>query len=171
MVEYGFKLVLLGDEGVGKSSLIVRYIKNKFLNEYISTIGVDFLTKNLVLNGTDNVRLIIWDIAGQEHWRKKLHLYLKGCDGAILVVDLTRKKTLDGLNFWTDSINEHAPGVPQILVGNKLDLVESRNISSSELKDKTNFPTFETSAKTGERVEKIFETIARLMIEHKQKNK
>ena len=169
MSQYGFKLVLLGDEGVGKSSLIVRYVKNHFSNEYISTLGVDFLTKELILDGDKNVRLVIWDIGGQEAWKKKLNLYLKGTDGAVIIMDLTRKATLDDFKFWNNSIEKYIPGIPRVLVGNKLDLVDERKISSEELNDKTNLKTFETSAKTGQTVEQVFTTISEMMIEYKKK--
>ena len=169
MSEYGFKLVLLGDEGVGKSSLIVRYVQDKFSGEYISTLGVEFLSKELPLGEDKTVRLIIWDIGGQEQWKKKLNLYLRGADGAVIIVDLTRKATLDDFKFWINSIEKYVPGIPKVLVGNKLDLVDQRKISSEELKAKTDLTTFETSAKTGETVENVFTTISELMIGYKKK--
>ena len=170
MTSYGLKIVLLGDEGVGKSSLIVRYVKNKFKKEYISTMGVDFLIKQLKLED-DTIKCIIWDIGGQTQWREKLHLYLQGSDGAIIVVDLTRKKTLNGLDYWVDAINKYlkVKNFPIVLVGNKLDLVEQRKISPEDLKNAAKLPSFETSAKTGETVEEMFVTIAKKVLEYKKK--
>ncbi|NHI91509.1 MAG: GTP-binding protein [Candidatus Lokiarchaeota archaeon] len=166
MTDYGFKLVFLGDEGVGKSSLIVRYVKNTFSNKYISTLGVDFLTKELKFDEVGLVKLIIWDIGGQETWKKKLNLYLKGSDGAVIVVDLTRKQTLDDLKFWFGALEKYAPNIPRILVGNKTDLNNQRKISSDDLNNKSTIKKFETSAKTGDTVEKIFIEISEMMVEN-----
>ena len=172
MTSYGLKIVLLGDEGVGKSSLIVRYVKNKFKHEYISTMGVDFLIKNLKIDD-DGIKCIVWDIGGQNQWREKLHLYLQGSDGAIIVTDLTRKKTLDGLNYWLDAIKKYLKidDLPLVVVGNKLDLVEQRKITPEDLKNATNYPVFETSAKTGETVEKMFVNVAKQVLVKKKKMK
>ena len=173
MTSYGLKIVLLGDEGVGKSSLIVRYVKNKFKHEYISTMGVDFLIKNLTLPNEDSIKMVVWDIGGQQEWKAKLHLYLQGSDGAIIVSDLTRKKTLTGLNFWFDAIEKHLKidDLPIVIVGNKLDLEKQRKVSSEELKNASTHPTFETSAKTGETVEEMFSLIAEKVIAFKKKKK
>ena len=119
---YTLKLVIMGDEGVGKSSLIVRFVENKFSSEYISTIGVDFLVKEIRLGDTAKAKLVIWDIGGQEQWKAKLNLYLKGADGAVVICDLTRPASGKSVASWVDALKKHAGEVPYIVVGNKVDL-------------------------------------------------
>jgi len=138
----------------------------------ISTMGVDFLIKNLKI-GEDGIKIIVWDIGGQNQWREKLHLYLQGSDGAIIVMDLTRKKTLDGLDYWLEAIEKYlkVENFPIVLVGNKVDLVEQRKITSEALKSASKFPVFETSAKTGETVEDMFISVAERVLVNKKKMK
>ena len=169
---YTLKLVVIGDFGVGKSSLITRYVKDKFDSDYISTIGVDFLVKEVSLKDQENAmaKIVIWDIGGQEAWRKKLRMYLKGADGAIVVCDLTRPKTANNVPMWIDYLKEYTGNnIPFILVGNKIDLKE-KSVSKdyiAKLAGKEN-EYFLASAKTGEVVEQFFSCITELMISFKK---
>ncbi len=165
-----FKLVILGDPGVGKTSLIVRYIKNKFESEYISTIGVDFLIKDVELQEQKggNTRLVIWDIGGQDEWKQKMHLYLKGADGAVVVCDLTRPSTGKSISSWITDLKKYSGDVPYLIVGNKNDL--KQKITDNDLKNiSKGHVCYKSSAKTGEIVEDFFNKIANLIFESKRK--
>ena len=160
----------MGDEGVGKSSLIVRYVENKFNAEYISTIGVDFLVKEVKLENAENTKakLVIWDIGGQEQWKSKLNLYLKGADGAVVICDLTRPTSGKSIASWVSELKKHSGDVPYIVVGNKVDL--KRKITKKKLKEIADGRKFfESSAKTGEIVEEFFQEITQQMLEHRKK--
>ena len=166
---YTLKLVILGDEGVGKSSLIVRYVKNKFNAEYISTIGVDFLVKEMMLDeGKAKAKLVIWDVGGQAQWKAKLNLYLKGADGAVVICDLTRPITGKNLTGWVEDLKKHAGDVPYIVVANKNDLKQKMTAKMLTTISKGT-KLFKASAKTGEIVEEFFLTITKLMIENRKK--
>ncbi|MHA1650570.1 MAG: Rab family GTPase [Candidatus Helarchaeota archaeon] len=171
-MRFRFKVVLVGDEAVGKTSLILRYIDNTFNENYTPTLGVNFLVKDLELYGT--TRLIIWDIGGQESWKAKLHIYLKGADGAILVFDLTRPTTFLSLEEWVQKVHDIAgKETPFIIVGNKNDLTDLCRVKDKEikkfLKKQKHSTFFKSSAKTGENVEKFFEDIARKIIRYRAK--
>lgn len=165
-----FKTVLLGDQGTGKTSLILRYIKNKFIGDYITTLGVDFLTKDITIDDF-NVKLVIWDIGGQKEWEKKLPLFLKGTSGAIIVSDITRPTTVEAIDRWRNHVKKIAgDDTPFVIVGNKNDL--ERRVSRQEIEAKAEGCLFyETSAKTGDHVEELFKTITELMIQNAAQRK
>ena len=166
---YTLKLCILGDEGVGKSSLIVRYVKNKFNAEYISTIGVDFLVKEIMLDeGKAKAKLVIWDVGGQAQWKAKLNLYLKGADGAVVICDLTRPITGKDTAGWIEDLKKHAGDVPYIIVANKNDLKPKMTAKALDSISKGT-KLFKASAKTGEVVEEFFQTITEMMIERRKK--
>ena len=165
---YTLKLVIMGDEGVGKSSLIVRFVENKFSSEYISTIGVDFLVKEIQLGDAKKAKLVIWDIGGQEQWKAKLNLYLKGADGGVVICDLTRPASGKSVVSWVEALKKHAGDVPYIIVGNKIDLKRKITKKAFEAIEKDHLH-FESSAKTGEIVEEFFKEIAKQMIEKKKR--
>lgn len=175
-MKLAFKVVIIGDPGVGKTSLIIRYIEGKFKENYIPTLGVDFLTKFLEI-GKDKVgtSLIIWDIGGQQKWQSKLHLYLQGSDGAIIIYDITRQKTFKNLDKWITNVKKYAGNIPYLLVGNKNDLEEDRNVTFNDAenfaKQLNDVPVLETSAKTGELVNKMFEKIAEKIVIYKAQKK
>ncbi|HUY00407.1 MAG TPA: Rab family GTPase [Candidatus Deferrimicrobium sp.] len=167
--QFRFKVVLVGEEGVGKTSLILRYINNSFTENYIPTLGVNFTTKDLQTSG---IRLIIWDIGGQAAWKSKLPLYLKGADGAIISFDLTRIHTFSAIEDWISRIQtiteQH---IPFVVVGNKKDLKKDRKVQEKEVKNflkKQSFSIyFESSAKTGENIDTFFERIAQEIMKYK----
>ncbi|MHA1298368.1 MAG: Rab family GTPase [Candidatus Helarchaeota archaeon] len=175
-MKLSFKVAIAGDPGVGKTSLIIRYIENKFKENYIPTLGVEFLTKKLEV-GQEKIptSLIIWDIGGQKKWQTKLHLYLQGSDGAIIIYDITRKNTFNNLEKWIKNIKEYAGDIPYLIVGNKNDLENERNVDLKEAEDfskeRDKAPVLETSAKTGDSVNIMFHKIAENIIIYKARKK
>ena len=162
MTRFTFKLVLLGDQAVGKTSLVLRYINNTFSEHYISTIGADFLIKDLEFFGAP-VRLMIWDLGGQSQWEHIRTRYMQGSDGVILVFDVSRLFNLEGyLDKWLQEIRDFiGDKTPIIVVGNKLDLKPEIDLNAAaRLIKKLNYPYIETSAKTGNLVESMFQRIA-----------
>ncbi|NVM54680.1 MAG: GTP-binding protein [Candidatus Helarchaeota archaeon] len=159
--KFTFKLVLLGDQAVGKTSLVLRFVNHTFSEHYISTIGADFLIKDLELLGAP-IRLMIWDLGGQEQWEGVRARYMQGSDGVILVFDVSRKQNIEYYIFnWIKEIKEFiGEKAPLIIVGNKMDLKPQIDLSKTEkfIKD-LNYPYVETSAKTGDRVEGMFQRI------------
>ena len=175
-MKLAFKVCIVGDPGVGKTSLILRYIENKFKENYIPTLGVEFLTKALLIEKEGKkvpTNLIIWDIGGQAKYKDRLHIYLKGSDGVIIIFDITRKNTFNNINNWIGHVRKHAGKIPYLIVGNKKDLEENRNVQLEEAisfsKSKDNYPVLETSAKTGDTVKNMFHTLAENIIFHKAK--
>ncbi len=166
---YTLKLVVIGDYGVGKSSLITRYVHNRFDSDYISTIGVDFLINEVFVEKYDaKCQFVIWDIGGQEEWKSKINLYLNGADGAIVVCDVTRPITANNITLWVDFLNKYTKNTPYIVVGNKSDL--ESNVPLERLEEIANGHTlFIASAKTGEEVEELFKKAALEIIGHKEK--
>ncbi|MEM2109949.1 MAG: Rab family GTPase [Candidatus Odinarchaeota archaeon] len=165
--KYVFKLVVLGDERVGKTSLIFRYTERRFLGDYKPTIGIDFSAK-LVEVGKYNVDLIIWDLGGQEKYRILRKHYLEGARGAILVFDLTNRQSFEHLNSWYNDLQQNCSGVPSILVGNKADLTADRKVSPEEGRRKAEelgIKYVECSAKDGTDVDDAFKNITQQMID------
>ncbi len=168
MHSYNFKIVVIGDTGVGKTSLINQFITHKFKKDYISTIGVNILIKDLEIKKDQNdykVQLMFWDIGGQEKYTNVRHMFYHGTNGAIIVYDVTRLATFRAVyDFLKDLENTIQKKVPFIILGNKIDLVDMRHIEQEEgekLKDTTGaIAFFETSAKTGVSVEESFRLIA-----------
>ena len=157
------KVVLLGDGAVGKTSLIARFVVNKFDDRYIATIGTKVSKKDIQVTRPDliiNLRMMIWDILGQKEYAKIRSASLTGAQGIILVGDLTRPETVRSLTeFWLKEAEGIVGKVPTILVGNKLDAVDSSSMSVTMLESasqRLGLPTILASAKTGENVESIF---------------
>ncbi|MBD3343073.1 MAG: GTP-binding protein [Candidatus Lokiarchaeota archaeon] len=166
--DYTFKVMMLGDASVGKTSLTLRYISGFFLKDLKLTIGVDFYSKTI--NFQDKkVKLQIWDFGGEERFRFLLSQYCKGANGAFFLYDITNSITLDHLPDWTQIIREHAGDIPIMLIGSKCDLEEFRSVSREEgnlAAKKYNLASFiELSSKTGENVEKAFELMTEILIE------
>ena len=157
--DYLLKYIIVGDSAVGKSNLLLRFIHDDFKIEYQSTIGVEFDAKNLNIKNKI-FRLQIWDSAGQETYRSITRAYYKNCVCAILVYDISNRESFENISQWVNHCIENSPKkVFMILVGNKCDLIESRQIpfeKGKEMAEKNNMMFFETSAKTGENVERIF---------------
>lgn len=164
--QYKFKITLFGPGGVGKTSLLLRYIKDYFSDDLKKTIGSNFLIKDVDIDGK-NVRLLLWDIGGQPQFHKLRTIYFKGSNGALGVFDLSSNQTLLKIPGWISSIKKTVKkSIPMILLGNKLDL--KRDIDREEAEDlskRLNCEYMETSAKTGENVEQAFEAIAKACLQ------
>jgi len=159
---YKFKVCLFGPGNVGKTSLLIRYIKDFFNTDLKKTIGSSFLIKDVVIDEID-VRLLLWDIGGQDIFQKLRTIYFKGSNAALGVFDVTDPQSLLKLPGWVSSIKKTVKQtIPMIIVGNKIDL--ERQVERQEAEDlakRLNCDYLETSAKTGESVEIAFEKIAR----------
>ena len=116
-----YKIIIVGDQSVGKTSLMTQYTDQVFNTDYLSTIGVDFRFKVLNFNN-ENIRLQIWDTAGQERFRSINSVYYREVHGVILVYDITQNDTLNNIKSWYDAVKEYAPNAEFIIVGNKSDL-------------------------------------------------
>ncbi|NPA75274.1 MAG: GTP-binding protein [Euryarchaeota archaeon] len=166
------KMVLLGDGAVGKTSLISRFVMNKFGEKYIATIGTR-VSKKTVNVGDYEVTLLIWDVLGQKGYHRVQWASFKGAQGAFLVADLTRKSTLESLrNYWLPELEKIAPGIPIIYIGNKSDL-PNWEITEEELQELASERDAEyiiTSAKTGENVEWAFTKLAEKMVHIKNRD-
>ena len=162
--DYLLKYIIIGDAAVGKSNLLLRFAQNDFKAEYQLTIGVEFGAKNIDINNK-KFRLQIWDTAGQENYRSITRAYYKNSVCAILVYDISNRDSFDHISNWIEDCLAQSPKtVFMVLVGNKSDLNDNRKVSFQEGQDmarNNNMMFFETSAKTGENVDKIFEDSAK----------
>lgn len=151
--DYSVKIIVLGDAFVGKTALIESLIHNTFTDENTcSTIGVEFESK-IIKIGNKRVKAMIWDTAGQEVYRSLIDSYYRGCAGAIIVFDVTMRKSFENLKYWLDAIHKNNPGkvVSIILVANKIDKSLKRVISKEMIEEfchEEKLEYFETSAKT-----------------------
>ncbi len=166
--DYLFKIVLVGDAEVGKTSLTTRFAYGTFTDQYISTLGVDFVVKTLSMNG-HIVKLQIWDTAGQERYAGIRPIYYRGAKGAVLVFDLTRRQSFLNVEKWVEQIQRYASqDIPMILVGNKLDLTDTREVTTSDVEtliDERGMKYFETSAKVDQGVKETFEKVSELILQ------
>jgi len=160
-------MALLGDAGVGKSSLVRRFVLDQFSDSYLATVGAKPMKKTLRIeadSGPEEVQMLVWDVAGQPGYHTVQERVLKGVQGVVLVYDVTRDETRENLsNYWIPRAKAVDLRVPTVVVGNKLDLLEDRWSALPALKNfasQTTLIRFLTSAKTGERVEDAFLTLA-----------
>ncbi|EIM90339.1 ras-domain-containing protein [Stereum hirsutum FP-91666 SS1] len=157
------KIVLLGDQSVGKTSLITRFMYDTFDNTYQATIGIDFLSKTLYLDDR-TVRLQLWDTAGQERFRSLIPSYIRDSTVAIVVFDITNRASFMSTTKWIDDVrSERGNDVMVVLVGNKADLSDKRQVTLEEATAKSqqlNIMFMETSAKAGHNVKSLFKKIA-----------
>jgi Ras-related protein Rab-7A len=164
-----YKIVLLGDGAVGKTSSVHRYLDNKFSNTYAATIGVDILNTKVKVK-EDEISLNIWDLAGQDHFKSIRSKFYRGTSACVLIFDLTNTKTFDNIINWIEEAkNLTSQNIPMFLVGNKTDLDHLRQISNDKmkkLKEAYNniFAVFETSALTGEGINELFQFMAETLL-------
>ena len=162
--DFLFKLLLIGDSGVGKSCLLLRFADNTYTDSYISTIGVDFKIKTVEIDGKI-VKMQIWDTAGQERFRTITSSYYRSANGIIIVYDVTDQVSFNNVKTWLAEIERYASSsVNKLLVGNKADLTSRRTVDKSAAEDfasRLGIPYIETSAKLSENVEAAFVAMAR----------
>mmetsp|Transcript_3964 Transcript_3964/g.4596 ORF Transcript_3964/g.4596 Transcript_3964/m.4596 type:complete len:205 (-) Transcript_3964:215-829(-) len=173
------KVIILGDSGVGKTSLMNQYVHKRFSNQYKATIGADFLTKEVMIDDK-LVTLQIWDTAGQERFQSLGVAFYRGADSCVLVYDITDAKSFDNLESWMDEFLVHAAPrnadtFPFVVLGNKADMSQKRQVSASKAKawcsSKADIPMFETSAKEALNVEQAFHTIAKNALQQESQQK
>ena len=166
-----FKLILIGDTSVGKTSLMYKYTKNEFPEQFQSTIGIDTIFKNITYKGFKiNVR--IYDTAGQEKYRSIIKNYFKGSNGVFVFFDLTNKKSFDNLNSWIKDIDENIDNKDYkfLILGNKNDLINIHQVSDNDIAqfEKNNgFKIIKTSARTGDGVKEAFEQMFDQIMDNK----
>ncbi|KAI3973737.1 hypothetical protein MKX01_031157 [Papaver californicum] len=160
--DYLFKIVLIGDSGVGKSNILSRFTRNEFCLESKSTIGVEFATRTLQVDGK-TIKAQIWDTAGQERYRAITSAYYRGAVGALLVYDTTKRQTFDNVQRWLRELRDHADSnIVILLAGNKSDLKHLRAVNEEDaqvIAEKEGLSFLETSALEALNIEKAFQTI------------
>jgi Ras-related protein Rab-11A len=160
--DYIYKIVLVGDSGVGKTNLLLRYLKNKFDQNSKATVGVEFGSKNITIDNSI-VKAQVWDTAGQERYRSITSAYYKGSHGALVVYDVTKIESFNNIDKWiSDLRNNTNEKLVIMLIGNKVDLDKERTVKSEEGQEKSNeneVAYIETSALDSRNVEKAFESI------------
>ena len=162
-----FKILLIGDSAVGKTSLLLRYVDDTFNSEFQTTIGVDFKISTLNIDGKI-LKLQLWDTAGQDRFRNIVASYYRGAHGIIIMYDITNPGSLDSINKWYEETQSYLQtSTPKLLVGNKLDRVNERAVASQkgeELAERLGMQFIETSAKNSTNVKQAFETMTRMII-------
>ena len=161
--DYLIKLILIGDSGVGKTCILMRFTDDTFITNYISTIGIDFKIKTIKVDGK-LVKLQIWDTAGQDRFRTITQTYYKGAMGVILAYDCTDENSFDNVKNWVKQLEAHAnPGIVKVLVGNKCDCPDKKVESTrgNELAKEYGMSFFETSAKNNINVKEVFNYLAK----------
>jgi len=163
MVEYNVKILTLGDSDVGKTSIIKRIISNKFSEKMQSTIAIDYSCKTIKF-GENYLKIFLWDTAGQEKFKTIVRNYFNGANGVLLCFDITNRKTFEKLNYWINELKEklNLDELFIILIGNKIDKENEREISIEESKKfakENNILYFEISAKTNEGIKEMFDYV------------
>ena len=163
------KFLILGDTDVGKTSLLLKYIDNFFPESHLATIGVEFKSKDVEIQGY-KIHLQLWDTAGQERFRSITKSYFRSANGIIFVYDITDKKTFKNVKDWVKDSESHDTGFKRILLGNKFDLQNKRQVQFKEAKDwadKKQIEIMEVSAKLGTNVNKAIMRLAEICLENK----
>jgi small GTP-binding protein len=167
-----FKVIVVGDPAVGKTSLLTKFATNKFKEIYLPTVGVNIVKEPIKLKEINaTINLMFWEVAGQPQFYMLHRPYFNGADGMLLVYDMTRSSTFSNITNWYSSAEKFGlSSIPRILIGNKVDLKEERKIilpMAEHLSEKLNAPYYETSALTGEIVKEVFHKIAELVYKYK----
>ncbi|OHT08391.1 Ras-related protein Rab-15 [Tritrichomonas foetus] len=162
-----YKIVMVGNSGVGKTALVEKLSGNNFSDTHIPTVGAQFTSKETIIN-EHKVSLELWDTAGQEVFRSLVGLYTREANGAFLLFDITSKLSYDDIPKWLDFLKENAPTAKIVIFGNKSDISEQREVSETEIQkfvEENQFIYFEGSAKTGLNVNDAFERMAEIVLE------
>ena len=165
-----FKILTIGESGVGKTCVLRRFVENKFLKNHLATIGIDFKTKTLNINNQE-IKLKIWDTAGQERFRNITTQYYKGADGIVLVYDVTDEASYDKIREWMEQIlsNTQQDEIGLVLLGNKCDM-EPRTVTEEmgkKMAEELKISYFETSALNGQGIKEAFEQLTRDIMKKK----
>jgi len=172
------KVIILGDSGVGKTSLMNQYVNNRFSTQYKATIGADFLTKDITIDNK-MVTIQIWDTAGQERFQSLGVAFYRGADCCVLTYDITNSNSFKSLETWRDEFLVQASprdpeNFPFVLLGNKIDNEAKRAVSSRRAESwcqlKNNMPYFEVSAKDGVNIDEAFQAIARAALQRESQD-
>ncbi len=162
------KILTAGEGGVGKTTLLRRFVEGQFFSETKMTIGVEFFLKSIIL-GDNEITLQLWDFGGQERFRFLLGSYVLGAKGALLMFDLTRIATLEKLDQWIQIVRQNDPNLPVLFLGTKIDLIEDINVNDdfalSYIEDLNLFDYLKISSKTGENVEESFKRLTQEILE------
>lgn len=165
-----FKLLIIGDSGVGKSSILLRFADNMFSGSYITTIGVDFKIRTINIDG-EKVKLQIWDTAGQERFRTITSTYYRGTHGVIIVYDVTNAESFVNVKRWLHEIEQNCEVVNRVLVGNKDDCPELKVVETQDAQkfaERMGVQLYETSAKENQNIEEVFNCITKLVLQSKK---
>ena len=178
--DYIIKLLTLGETEVGKTSIVLRYSDDKFHDNKIATIGIDFKIK-IIKKGNEKIKVSIYDTAGQERFKNIVKHYYKGANGVLLIYDITKRDTFEKLEFWLEDLKENSDNLNNLfiyLIGNKNDLEERRELDFEEANNfakEKNIPYIEVSAKTGNNIKKLFDemikgTLSKIITNEKKEN-
>ncbi|KAL8561536.1 hypothetical protein ACOMHN_057229 [Nucella lapillus] len=166
-IDYLFKLVIVGDSGVGKTSLLLKYVDDVFTDTFISTIGVDFKIRSFHIDDK-KVKLQIWDTAGQDRFRNIVSTFYRGAHAILLVYDVTDLTSLQNVPQWRQEIERYGRDeTHQVLVGNKCDLADKRQVTQQDgrdLADRLRMTHMETSAKTSHNLDTLFTDVTRTLM-------
>ena len=160
------KILILGDMSVGKTTLLLKYIDNYTPELYISTLGIDYKTKNIVYNNT-NIILQIWDTAGQEKFKVVTKSFVKGSDGIIYMYDITQKQSFINIKRWLEDTEDYSLRAKKIIVGNKIDMEERREVTEemkNKLLNEIDIDLVEISAKKDRNVNEVFDKLVKIII-------
>lgn len=166
--QFIFKIILIGDSGTGKTSIMQRFVTSQFSDKYSCTIGVDFMTKSIQIE-KETIKLQIWDTAGMEKFRQITTSYYRGAQAVIICFDLSNRITYNSLSKWiNDFCTNHNPVLEKIviIVGNKADLIDERAVSIEEIENfvkENKYIYFETSAKTGDNIDILFDSVGKTL--------
>ena len=168
-------LLIIGDATVGKTCILRRFAQDKFTSNYISTVGIDFFTKDVILDDK-KIHIKIWDTAGQERYRSLTQGFFRKAEGIIIVYDITNEKSFNNLKFWIESIenniNSQSPKIPAIIVGNKIDILERKvdKVSAENFAKDKNYKYFEVSAKSGINIDESIKYLIKNVLEEQNEN-
>ncbi|CAF1499059.1 unnamed protein product [Rotaria magnacalcarata] len=167
--DYLFKILIIGDSGVGKTTILQRFAQDYYSTEYVATIGVDFQIRTLEIDSKRS-KLQIWDTAGQDRFKCVVSSFYRNANGVIICFDLTDLESFRNANNWLEEVKRYCPEqTPTFLIGTKSDLKTRRMVSPDMIKsyaEKYNLSYLETSSKTNENVEKCFVDFTRILVTH-----
>ncbi|EAR87432.2 ADP-ribosylation factor(Arf)/Arf-like (Arl) small GTPase family protein (macronuclear) [Tetrahymena thermophila SB210] len=169
VIEYPFQVVLIGDPGVGKTSFLIRFSEDQFLKNVNTSVGIDFRFRSLILQNKQ-IKLKIWDTAGQENFRSISKKYFQKADAVVIMFDITNNESFNNLGYWSKELNENCKdiNIPKILVGHKSDLNSKRTVLEEEIDDfvsSQNMEYIEASAKENTNVIMTFAKIGQKLID------